>query len=105
MKVYGVAVDERLKENRTRSAALQSIKKVKTFMNLSYPVMLDDGAVLAQFGDPRQLGATLPLFVVVGPDGKILHYHAGVYEVNKDRGLAELDDITQQALANVASPK
>lgn len=72
-------------------------------MNLSYPLVLDSGVLLKQFGDPRPLGASLPLFVVVGPQGKILHYHVGTYEVHQDQGLKELDQVIGRAL-EVAKP-
>lgn len=90
VKVYGVMVDDRLDTAATRGQALGSARKVKSFMNLSYPVLLDDAELLKQIGDPRTTGAKLPLFVIVGKNGKILHYHSGFYEVKRDEGLAEL---------------
>lgn len=93
LKVYGVAVDGRLADDKTRAAAVSSVKKLKAFMNLSYPVLLDAGPLVKQFGDPRIVGSTLPLFVVIGPDGKIAHYHVGTYEVRQDQGLKELDQV------------
>ncbi len=98
LQVYGVAVDGRLGDEKTRSAAERSVRKLKQFMNLSYPVLLDSGGLLKQFGDPRLLGANLPLFVVVGPDGKIVHYHVGHYDVHQDQGLKELDQVVLKAL-------
>ena len=98
LKVYGVAVDGRLADEKTRGSAERSVKKLKAFMNLSYPVLLDAGPLLKQFGDPRVVGAALPLFVVVGPDGKIVHYHVGTYEVRQDQGLKELDQVVTQTL-------
>jgi hypothetical protein len=98
LQVYGVAVDGRLADDKTRGAAERSVRKLKEFMNLSYPVLLDAGSVIKQFGDPRLLGANLPLFVVIGPDGKILHYHVGTYEVHQDQGLKELDQVVARAL-------
>jgi hypothetical protein len=98
VQVYGVAVDGRLGDDKTRGAAERSVKKLKSFMNLSYPVLLDSGALIKQFGDPRLLGANLPLFVVIGPDQKIVHYHVGHYEVNQDQGLKELDQVVLKAL-------
>ena len=68
-------------------------------MNLSYPILLDEGSVLKSIGDPRTAGAELPLYVVVGRDGKVLHYHSGLYEVDRDRGLKELSEVVKQALA------
>ncbi len=103
LKVYGVAVDARLAEPNGRSAAMQSIKKLQKFMNLRYPLLVDDGQLLAQFGDPRPAGAELPLFVVIGRDGKIAHYHAGVYSVDKSAGLKELDDVIAEAVKSQAA--
>jgi len=98
LQVYGVAVDGRFGDEKTRGAAERSVKKLREFMNLSYPVLFDAGALVKQFGDPRPLGAALPLFVVVGPDQKILHYHVGMYEVRQDQGLKELDQVVGEAL-------
>lgn len=98
LKLYGVAVDSRLADEMSRSAAVASVRKLKAFMNLSYPILLDGGEMLAKFGDPRVVGGTLPLVVVVGPDGKILHHHVGYYEVDPQLGLKELDGIVEQAL-------
>jgi len=98
LQVYGVAVDGRLGDDKTRAAAERSVKKLKAFMNLSYPILLDHGPLVKQFGDPRLLGASLPLFVVIGPDQKILHYHVGHYDVHQDQGLKELDEVVQKAL-------
>ena len=67
-------------------------------MNLSYPRLLDDGKLLSLFGDPRQLGGELPLFVVVGRDGRIVHYRSGLYEVDPNQGLVELDGVISDAL-------
>ena len=67
-------------------------------MNLSYPILLDDGTLLKRLGDPRPAGSKLPLFVVVGKDGKIAEYHAGQYDVKANEGLAELDAAVSQAL-------
>ncbi|MBW3600301.1 MAG: TlpA family protein disulfide reductase [Planctomycetes bacterium] len=98
VKVYGVAVDERLAGAGTRAQAIASARKLQSFMNLSYPLLLDDGAVLKRFGDPRTAGGKLPLFVMLGPDGKVLHYHAGYHEIDRDVGLKELDQAVSKAL-------
>lgn len=95
--VYGVDVDERLAVDFSRGKAIAGAKKLKSFMNLGFPVLLDDGALLKQFGDPRITGAKLPLFVVIGPDGDVIHYHVGFYEVDRDQGLRELDEIVTSA--------
>jgi peroxiredoxin len=97
-KVIGVAVDERLAKSDQRGAALRSVRKLQEFMNLSYPIALDDGTLLKQLGDPRALGSTLPLWVVVGADGKVTHYHVGHYDIKPDEGLKPLDAAVVEAL-------
>jgi hypothetical protein len=100
LKLYGVAVDRRFADEESRPAAVAGVRKLKAFMNLSYPILLDGGEVLAKFGDPRVVGGSLPLFVVVGRDGTILHHHVGYYEVDPQQGLKELDAIIEQALGD-----
>jgi hypothetical protein len=97
--VYGVAVDGRLAEEAARGGVMRSVRRLRSFMNLSYPILLDEGAILEKFGDPRTVGAELPLFIVVDRDGKVVHYHAGYYETEPDQGLRELDRVVEQALA------
>ena len=77
---------------------MRSVRKLKAFMTLSYPVLLDSGALAKQFGDPRIVGASLPLFVVIGPEAKIVHYHVGPYDVHQDQGLKQLDEVVAKAL-------
>ncbi len=98
LRVYGIAVDRGLGEAATRGDVVRSVRKLASFMNLDYPILLDDGRVLARFGNPQSLGAPLPLFVVVGRDGKILHYHVGHYEVDRNAGLKVLDAVVTEAL-------
>ena len=63
VQVYGVAVNELFADAATRGAALQSARKFKSFMNLSFPLAIDSGELVAKFGDPRRVGAKLPLWV------------------------------------------
>jgi peroxiredoxin len=93
VQVYGVAVDARVADERTTPAALKSIQKLKSFMNVDYPIAVDDGKLLTRFGDPPKYGAKLPLWVVIGRDGKVAHYRAGFYKINPDEGLRELDEV------------
>lgn len=93
VKVFGVAVDVRFAETQSAATALKSVHKLKSFMNLDYGIALDDGKLLAKFGDPTKYGAKLPLWVVIGPDGKVAHYHSGFYKINPDEGLRELDEL------------
>lgn len=98
LRIYGVAVDGRLQNDDTRKAALASVRKLRNFMNLTYPVLLDSGSLLKQFGDPRTAGADLPLFVVIGPDGTVVHHHVGYYPVDRQDGLKELDAVVAELL-------
>jgi peroxiredoxin len=93
VKIFGVAVDERFGQEQTAVTAAKSAGRLKSFMNLGYPLAGDDGKLLKRFGDPRESNAKLPLWVVIGADGKITHYHSGLYTINNDEGLKELDQI------------
>jgi len=99
LHLFGVVVDSRWADESTRRQVIASAQKLTNFMNLSYPLLFDDGKVLQQFGDPRPAGGKLPLFVVIGRDGKIAEYHAGPYEVSRDQGIEELERIVTKAMA------
>lgn len=92
VQVYGVAVDVRFADKAQQQQAHRSVGKLKSFMNLGYQLAADDGDLIAQFGDPRRVGAKLPLWVVIGADGKVVHYSVGFYKINPDEGLRELDE-------------
>lgn len=96
--VLGVSVDPRLADPETRRAGAVAARKLRDFMNLSYPILLDDGRLLKRVGDPRVASAKLPLFVVVGPDGKIADYHAGLYDVTPQKGLEQLSTAVKALL-------
>ena len=98
LKIYGVAADLRLANAEQRSTAIRGIKRLVEFMNLSYPVMMDSEGALQRLGDPRAADAKLPLFLVLDRNSKVIHYHVGHYEVERDRGLAELDAVVKKAL-------
>ncbi len=90
--VLGVAVPP---ENLDPTSSLRAqVRKFRDFMNVSYPILLDQD-LLAAVGDPRKLGGELPLFVVVDRQGKIIEVKAGFYEVKRDEGLAELEAIVK----------
>lgn len=97
-KVIGVNVDPRFADKANAGGAARSQKKLQEFMNLGYDIAADDGALLTQFGDPRTLGSPLPLWIVIGHDGKILHYHIGFYDIRPDEGLKQLDEAVIDAL-------
>jgi peroxiredoxin len=96
--VLGIAVDNRLRSDATRAAGRKDIRAFCDFMNLSYPVTFDDGQerVIDMFGDPRSVGAKLPLYVVIAPDGSVAEYHAGFWSKSADEGLKELDERLQK---------
>lgn len=95
--VIGVNVDERIGTAQA-SAATRSMKTLLDFMNVSYDMAMDDGAVLAKFGDPRSAGAPLPLWLVIGHDGTVAHYHSGFYNIKPDEGLKQLDEAVIEAV-------
>ena len=99
VQVYGVAVNERLSDPAQRSATLRSIRKLREFMNLSYELAIDSGDVLKSFGDPREIGAKLPLWIVIDTNGKVAHYHAGLHEVDRRAGLKTLDEVVGKTLS------
>jgi peroxiredoxin len=96
--VYGVHVDPRLSDDTGRSGSIAAARRLKAFMNLSYAILLDDGALLKRLGDPRPAGSKLPLFVVIDKDGKIAEFHAGMYDVKANEGLTELEAAVRRAL-------
>ncbi|MBL8851555.1 MAG: TlpA family protein disulfide reductase [Planctomycetaceae bacterium] len=97
LQVYGVAVDRQLRDPATAPQAARSAKRLKAFMNLGYDIAADrDGKLLKAFGDPTQFDAELPLWVVIAPDGKIVHYRTGFYDVDREVGLAEIDAIVSE---------
>ena len=55
--------------------------------------MIDDGTLLGKFGDPRRLDEKLPLWVVIGTDGKIAHYSTGFFNIKPDQGLKQLEAV------------
>ena len=68
-------------------------------MNISYSVLVDSEFYLRKvLGDPRAAGARLPLFLVLDKEGKVVHYHVGFYEVDRDRGQEKLDKEVSKAL-------
>lgn len=97
VRVIGVAADV---NGDKAAAAKRSARKLKEFMNLSYDIAVDDGTLLELLGDPRSLGASLPLWVVIDGTGRITHYKVGLYDLKPDEGLRELDEAVLQALRN-----
>lgn len=99
VQIFGVLVDEKISDEGELRVAAASARKLKSFMNLSYGILMDDETLLKQIGDPRPAGGKLPLFVVIGRDGKVVEYHSGLYDVRLEQGLAELEAIVTKAAA------
>lgn len=98
VNVIGVNVDPRFADPKLAGAATRSMKSLLDFMKISYDMSTDDGSILSSFGDPRSLGTPLPLWVVIGHDGKVAHLHTGFYEIKPDEGLKQLDEAVIEAL-------
>jgi AhpC/TSA family len=90
LRVYGVAIDSRLADPAQAPAAVRSVRKMQSFMNLTYRVVLDDGT-LERLGDPERVGAKLPLWVLIDPKGAVVQYKTGNYPIKADEGLSQLD--------------
>jgi hypothetical protein len=90
LRVYGVAIDARFADSAQAPAAVRSVRKMQNFMNLTYPVVMDDGT-LERLGDPERVGAKLPLWVLIDPKGTVVQYKAGHYPIKADEGLSQLD--------------
>lgn len=98
VQVIGVSVDERAADAGQRRSVAAAARKFRDFMNIGYAIAMDDGVLLKRLGDPRAAGGKLPVFVVVGKDGNVVEYHAGLYDVTPQEGLAELDKIIERLL-------
>ena len=96
--VFGVTVADQNDDEQQKRTASAAARRLKAFMNLSYPILVDDGELLKRLGDPRQGNGTLPLFLVIDKEGKIAEYHAGMYDVKTNEGLKELDAVVGKAI-------
>ena len=90
VQVVGINVDSRFQDKTQVSKANRSARKLVEFMNLSYPIVPDDGELLKKLGDPRSTGAKLPLWVVIDKAGKIRMWKTGYYTIDSRAGLKEL---------------
>lgn len=93
VQVIGVCTGQDFHSSDSLPRARRSAKKLVEFMNLTYPVAYDDGSLLRALGDPRENNGQLPLWIVLSPEGKVSHYHAGFYEIDPAKGLEELDKV------------
>jgi peroxiredoxin len=102
VEVVGVSTNPDLQTPENLGRGRRSARKLSEFMNLTYPIGHDDGALLEAFGDPRDAKGQLPLWIVLNSDGKVVHYHAGFYEVDAAQGLKELEAILSGLLKDAA---
>jgi hypothetical protein len=98
VQVVGIISHKQIQDPKTAKLALQSARKLREFMNIGYSLGHETKGALSALGDPRTFDVDLPLWVVIGKDGTVLHYHVGYYEVDSSRGLEELDRVVEQAL-------
>jgi peroxiredoxin len=103
VEVVGVSTNPDLQTPENLGRGRRSARKLSEFMNLTYPIGHDDGALLEAFGDPRDAKGQLPLWIVLNSDGKVVHYHAGFYEVDAAQGLKELEAILSGLLKDAAN--
>jgi peroxiredoxin len=93
VSVIGIAVDARNDKPSELNLAKRDFRKFRDFMKLSYPIALNSGTLLKTLGDPRDVQADLPLWVVIDHHGKVVHYKSGYYEIHPDKGLEALDEV------------
>ena len=98
VNVVGVVANTLLEDPAERSRVRVNARKFASFMNLSFPIVADVKQYIGKIGDPRGAGAKLPLFIVLDQKGRIVHYKAGFYEVDRDLGLKSLDNVVKQLL-------
>jgi hypothetical protein len=98
VQVVGVLSHEAVQQNDTRREALRSARKFRDFMNVSYPIVVAD-ELLEAIGDPRKHSSELPMFVIVGPTGKVEYVKVGLFDVDPQRGLTELEDAIKAVAA------
>ena len=97
LQVIGISTNQDLTNPENQNRGRRAARKLSEFMNLSYPIGHDDGSLLKALGDPRDSRGQLPLWIVISPDGKVTHYHAGFYEIDVTKGLSELDAAIREA--------
>jgi hypothetical protein len=102
--VYGVAIDSRFADTALAPVAARSVRKLQSFMNLTYPVVTDDGT-LERLGDPERVGAKLPLWVLIDGKGTVIQYKTGTYPIKADEGLSQLDQAILEILKRQKATK
>ncbi len=98
VEVVGISTNPDFQTTENAGRGRRSARKLSEFMNLSYPIGHDDGSLLESLGDPRDVKGQLPLWIVLSVDGKVVHYHAGFYEVDAAQGLKELEAVLTEQI-------
>jgi hypothetical protein len=93
LQVVGISTNADLQNPENLGKGRRAARKLAEFMNLTYPIGYDDGSLLKALGDPRDQRGQLPLWIVISPQGRVLHYHAGFYEIDAAQGLRELESV------------
>lgn len=93
LNVIGIITNPLVQSAEHQTVELRSARKVTEFMNLSYPVVYDDGQLQKQCDPTSSAGNDSPVWIVLDATGKVVHYHQGFYEVDRRHGLKELADV------------
>lgn len=98
VQVIGVVSHEQVRDVDGKGAALRSARKFRDFMNVSYPIVVAN-QLLTDIGDPREHNAELPMFVILNQQGQVAYVKVGLFEVDPQRGLTELEAAVNEVLA------
>jgi hypothetical protein len=90
IQFVGVVSHESVRRPETKPGAMRSARKFRDFMNVSYPIVVANN-LLREVGDARQSGVELPMFVILNAEGKVAYVKVGLFEVDPQRGLTELE--------------
>lgn len=97
LNVIGVVTNPLIQSPENKKAELRSARQVAEFMNLSYPILYDDGQLQKQCDPTSAATNDSPVWIVLDATGRVVHYHQGFYEVDGKRGLKELADAIEAA--------
>lgn len=100
IQIVGIVSHEAVREVDGKPGALRSARKFRDFMNVSYPIVVAN-QLLTEIGDPRNHNAELPMFVVLNQAGKVCYVKVGLFDVDPQRGLTELEAVIDE-IANKA---
>ena len=81
-QVLGVSMDD-----------VDTQKRFAQSLNLPFPLAADPKGATAEAYGVRNGDHPDRVTFVIGPDGKVAHFHSGFYKINPDEGLRELDEV------------